>query len=108
MKGALSLILLALTGLVACERGPKAPLYSCASEDTSCNRSQFTVVFRDSVADPEGLIESLAKKHHFTSTSRWNMGMKGFAAPLTEGAVSDLRREPTVAYIQQGGLQRTN
>jgi hypothetical protein len=108
MKGALYLIPLGLVGLLACDRGPKAPLYSCASEDTSCNRGQFTVVFRDSVADPDGLIESLAKKHHFTSTSRWNTGMKGFAAPLSEGAVSELRREPTVAYIQQGGLQRSN
>lgn len=37
-------------------------------------------------------------------TARWDRAVNGFAARLSPGAVTELRRRPDVAYVEQNGL----
>jgi Peptidase inhibitor I9 len=105
MKLAARLIPPLLFALAACgDRGPKAPLYSCSSVDTTCVKGRYTVVFKDSVSDPGGVTGQLAKEYSFAPKSQWSGGMKGFSAELSEKTVDKIRHNPRVAYVRQGDV----
>ncbi|MBA4158545.1 MAG: S8 family serine peptidase [Gemmatimonadetes bacterium] len=68
---------------------------------------RYIVVFNDRVADAPGLARRLAQAHggslHFT----YDHAIKGFAATLPAPAVSALRNNPNVAYIEQDQVVTT-
>lgn len=96
---ALSLALV-LVSTAACRHGKEAPLYGCMD----CDTTRYTVVFRDSVADPARVVDTLQKKLAFAVQSAWtgNTSRKAFVATLDEKALRGVREDPRVAYVQQG------
>src|SRR5438445_13663423 len=61
---------------------------------------QYIVVFRDSVADPVGLAQSLVNAQGGTLLHSYTRALKGFAARLPDAAVAALRQNPFVAYVE--------
>src|SRR5438445_11000596 len=68
---------------------------------------QYIVVFKDGVADPEGLAQSLVSLYGGSLKHTYKSAIKGFAAILSDAAVAALRAQSTlVDYIepdQKGG-----
>jgi len=68
---------------------------------------QYIVVFKDGVADPEGLAQSLVSLYGGSLKHTYKSAIKGFAAILSDAAVAALQAQSTlVDYIepdQKGG-----
>src|SRR3989454_12625243 len=54
---------------------------------------QYIVVFRDSVADPVGLAQSLVEAQGGTLLHSYTSALQGFAARLPDAAVAALRQD---------------
>src|SRR2546425_1154924 len=61
---------------------------------------QYIVVFRDSVADPVGLAQSLVNAQGGTLLHSYTRALKGFAARLPDAAVAALRHDALIAYVE--------
>ena len=61
---------------------------------------QYIVVFRDAVVDPAGLARSLVGTHGGSLGHTYTAALKGFAARLSDAAVTALRAHPLVAYVE--------
>ena len=61
---------------------------------------QYIVVFRDSVADPVGLAQSLVNAQGGTLLHSYTRALKGFAARLPDAAVAALRQDALIAYVE--------
>ncbi|HYR13187.1 MAG TPA: S8 family serine peptidase, partial [Mycobacterium sp.] len=70
------------------------------SDATGVVPGQYIVVFRDTVADPEGLAQALVQAQGGTRLHTYTSALKGFAARLSDPAVAALRQNPRVAYVE--------
>src|SRR2546426_3464853 len=61
---------------------------------------QYIVVFRDTVADPVGLAQSLVNAQGGTLLHSYTRALKGFAARLPDAAVAALRHDALIAYVE--------
>src|SRR5438309_9656530 len=61
---------------------------------------QYIVVFRDAVADPAGLAQSLVSAQGGQRLHTYASALKGFAARLSDAAVAMLLQDPLVAYVE--------
>jgi len=69
---------------------------------------QYIVVFKDAVADPRGLAQTLVTTHAGSLRHAYASALKGFAARLSEAAVVALRHDPNVAYIEPDHVVRVD
>ncbi|HEU4995960.1 MAG TPA: S8 family peptidase [Gemmatimonadaceae bacterium] len=76
----------------------QAPLFLKGADGIA---GRYIVVFRDEVADPHGRAREKALKANGKLEYSYSSALKGFAAELTDEAVSELRADPDVAYIEQ-------
>lgn len=68
---------------------------------------QYIVVFTDAVADPIGLARTLVLAHGGSLRHTYVSALKGFAAQLPDRAVTALRQNPLVAYVEPDQVVRT-
>jgi PKD repeat protein len=61
---------------------------------------QYIVVFRDTVADPVGLAQSLVNAQSGTLLHSYTSALQGFAARLSDAAVAALRQNALIAYVE--------
>ena len=61
---------------------------------------QYIVVFRDTVADPVGLAQSLVNAQSGTLLHTYTSALQGFAARLSDAAVAALRQNALIAYVE--------
>ncbi len=61
---------------------------------------QYIVVFRDTVADPVSLAQSLVNAQGGTLLHTYTSALKGFAARLPDAGVARLGQDPLVAYVE--------
>ncbi len=110
MKRALAATLAALS-LAACSdsspTAPAAPEQLGASEAPFYAKlgngvpDEYIVVFKPDVVDPLSKADAKAAKHQAMLKFKYDRAIKGFAARLSPGAVTALRSDPDVAYIEQ-------
>ena len=62
---------------------------------------RYIVVYKDSVADPEGESERMVRSARGVRHHAYTHALKGFAATLSDEAVQRLRSDPDVASIEQ-------
>jgi subtilisin family serine protease len=99
------------------DAGPTEPLAEASANATAPLlaaapgqgvRDRYIVVFRDGTPDAPGLASRLVAAHggqlHFT----YQAALRGFAATLPPAAVEALRRNPTVAYVEQDGIAKSS
>src|SRR5437879_12804244 len=99
MPAARAVALILVLG-VAC-RDPSTPLQPGPRYDaTGVIPGQYIVVFRDSVADPVGLAQSLVNAQGGTLLHSYTRALKGFAARLPDAAVAALRQDALIAYVE--------
>src|SRR5207245_10195994 len=61
---------------------------------------QYIVVFRDSVADPVGLAQSLVSAQGGTLLHSYTSALQGFAARLPDAALAALRQDALIPYVE--------
>ncbi len=61
---------------------------------------RYIVVFNDSVDHPGNVAEAQTEQHGGGLTSVYRYALKGYAAKLSKGAVTALRSDPRVAYVE--------
>lgn len=61
----------------------------------------YIIVFEDSLEAPFERTAQLEKKYGFTSATKWEAALKGFAATLSPELVGALRCEAGVDYIHE-------
>src|SRR5213594_4991678 len=79
---------------------PSTPRAPARSALVDADAGQYIVVFRDGVADPATLAQSLVSAHGGSLRHTYASALKGFAASLPEAAVAGLRLDPLVAYVE--------
>ncbi len=62
---------------------------------------QYIVVFKDTVKDPKGLAMQLAKDTGSEIKFTYQYAIKGFAAKIPSVALSGLKKNPNVKYVEQ-------
>ncbi len=65
---------------------------------------RYIVVFRSSVADPDGLTDALIRAHGGSVAYRYRTALKGFAGTLAAQALDGIRRNPNVDYVEADGV----
>src|SRR2546425_13213723 len=103
MRSAARLIALAVSVVLAGCRdfsnlAPSTPRAPARSAVVDADAGQYIVVFRDGVADPATLAQSLVSAQGGSLRHTYTSALKGFAASLPEAAVARLRLDPLVAY----------
>jgi subtilisin family serine protease len=93
-------------GLAACSDAPTGPAPADAPAAARGGARQvipdrYVVVFKNGVQDAPGLARQLTAAHGGTMHYSYQHAIKGFAATLPAAAVSALRNNPNVAYIEQ-------
>jgi subtilisin family serine protease len=97
----------AAIGLAACSDTPSGPGAPSAPPAASKGGGRevipdrYVVVFKNSVGDAPGLARQLAAAHGGSVHHTYEHAIKGFAATLPAAAVTALRNNPNVAYIEQ-------
>ena len=61
----------------------------------------YIVVFKDAVTDVDGEVQQIGQQIGVQADYRYKYSIKGFAAKMSASAVSALRSNPSVAYIEQ-------
>jgi subtilisin family serine protease len=69
---------------------------------------QYIVVFRNDVVDVESAAKSLAVKHSGKLKHTYKAALKGMAIQLPLAAVDVLRRDPSVAYVEEDQVVHTD
>ena len=77
-----------------------APLFKGAPGSQSIEGS-YIIVMRESVADVDAAVDQIVLKFGFKSDYRFRNAIKGFAGKLSSSQVDELRKDPSVAYIEQ-------
>jgi aqualysin 1 len=103
------LALLVISTLAACSQdkhepmGPLSPVtaWSAVWSHGRPIPGQYIVVLKREVQDVEGVARALTRKHGGTLRYIYKAALKGFALRLPDAAVTALRAEPTVAYLEQ-------
>src|SRR5436190_19229385 len=88
MSAARPVALIAL--LVGACRDASTPVPSGSRDDATKVPGQYIVVFQDTVADPEGLAQSLVQAQGGTLLLTFISALKGFSARLPDAAVASL------------------
>jgi len=60
---------------------------------------QYIVVFKDSVADPRGLANAMARQHGLGLLHSYSAALKGFAATMPDAVADRLARDSRVRYV---------
>src|SRR5688500_18302946 len=89
-------------GLQAPDVAGAAPLLTAAPGEGIPDR--YIVVFHDDTRDAPGLAARLTAVHGGKLHHTYQHALRGFAATLPAPAVQALRRNPSVAYVQQDGI----
>src|SRR3989442_13234913 len=79
---------------------PSTPRAPARSALVDADAGQYIVVFRDGVADPATLAQSLVSAPGGSLRHTYASALKGFAASLPEAAVAGVRLDPLVAYVE--------
>lgn len=79
--------------------GPLAPL--AMNRGTTPDSSRFIVILKDGVGNVDGVATHLVGMNEGRLIHVYRHALKGFAAHLPLRAVEALRRNPTVAYLEQ-------
>ena len=69
---------------------------------------EWIVVFNRDVPDAPGLARQLVASHGGALRFTYQYALKGFAASLPDAAVTALRRNPNVAYIEQDQMMQAS
>jgi subtilisin family serine protease len=108
-------LLLSALGLAACQdsSNPTAPRPQLGGNAASISAQvgepipgQYIVVFKDEVRDVPEAATRLIGQHGGTKRFTYTHALKGFSAQLPDAAVAALRRDPSVAYIEQDQVMR--
>jgi subtilisin family serine protease len=108
-------LLLSALGLAACQDSPNptAPRPQLGGNAASISAQvgepipgQYIVVFKDEVRDVPEAATRLIGQHGGTKRFTYTHALKGFSAQLPDAAVAALRRDPSVAYIEQDQVMR--
>lgn len=95
--------------VTACQDAP-APVAPDATEPDEwlgiLTPERYVVVFRDGVTDPAGLATTLTSTLGGTLLYTYTSALKGFAAELPATAVTLLRLDPRVAYLERDQKMR--
>ena len=97
--------------LAACEQSP-SPLAPTSTRILLPNQAvsvataravpgQYIVVFKNEVADPATLAQTLVRAHGAAHRFTYTHAIKGFAAAMSDAAAAALARNPQVAYVEQ-------
>ena len=62
---------------------------------------QFIVVFQDSVTNPRGLANALARQNGIELRGVYSTALKGFAARMPDAVAERLALDPNVAYVER-------
>ncbi len=62
---------------------------------------QYIVVFKDSVADVDGTINDLEKKHNATHLNSYHSILKGFAGNISDAEVEKIKKDPRVEFVSE-------
>ena len=105
MKRVAALIVVTLV-LAACSDSPSAPLpvaprpeLRTAARETIAG--SYIVVFADDVSDPDAVTTELVGKAKGKLKHAYKAALKGFAAELSDAAVTALREDPRVSYVEE-------
>lgn len=79
-----------------------------AAARTNAISDQYIVVFKDTVADPQGKARGLAAKHGLPLLHSYGHALKGFAAVVPPALLARLQADPDVAYINQDQIMTIN
>ena len=60
---------------------------------------QYIVVFKDSVADPRGLANAMARQHGLGLLHSYSAALKGFAATMPDAVADRVARDSRVRYL---------
>ncbi|HUF31393.1 MAG TPA: S8 family serine peptidase [Gemmatimonadaceae bacterium] len=100
-----------LVGLGACADGPRITEPGAGESNPSLSaaksgglQDRYIVVFRGSVADPDGATDDLMRSHEGQVHYRYRAALKGFAASLPAPALEGIRRNPNVDYVEADGI----
>ena len=97
--------------LAACEQLP-SPLAPTSTRTLLPNQAvsvataravpgEYIVVFKNEVADPATLAQTLVRAHGAAHRFTYTHALKGFAAAMSDAAAATLARNPQVAYVEQ-------
>jgi subtilisin family serine protease len=67
---------------------------------------RYVVVFKDAVTDPATMSRQLVSENGGQLHFSYHSALKGFAATLSPTAVQELRRNPSISYIEEEGMMR--
>jgi subtilisin family serine protease len=110
-----SFLVLSALGLAACQDSPNpaAPRPQLVGNTAGISAQvgeaipgQYIVVFKDEVRDVPEAATRLIGQHGGTKRFTYTHALKGFSAQLPDAAVAALRRDPSVAYIEQDQVMR--
>jgi subtilisin family serine protease len=68
---------------------------------------QYIVVFREAAADPVALARTLVNLYGGSLRHTYSKALKGFAAGLSDAAVTALRQNPLIAYVERDHVVHT-
>ena len=86
--------------LVGACRDATTPLQPRVPIHPNVIAGQYIVLFRDVVANPSGLAQSLVEAEGGALLHTYTSAIKGFAAQLPDGAATRLRQNPLVALVE--------
>ena len=112
MKRIAALVLVALV-VSACSDTPSAPTPSRVRAELKEAQGEavpgsYIVVFNDDVDDPEAVSEELVGKTKGKLKHSYKAALKGFAAELDDAAVTALREDPRVSYVEEDQVYSVN
>ena len=104
-------LLIAVPALAACANwsdeiaGPSVSVIpSSASAAVQGLADRYIVVFKDDVANPAELSNSIAQQTGATIHFRYTSAIKGFAATIPAAALEGIQRNPNVAFVEADGI----
>jgi subtilisin len=77
-----------------------APSIFGAGYASAQNLKSYIVVLKPSAGDSKKAADDLGKEHRFKAKHVYKQSIKGFAAPLTEQAADNLRKNPKVQSVE--------
>lgn len=109
----LSLLLLPVLALAACQDTPEAPTAAVPGSAPMVRAAggsgiadEYIIVFDNGVGDAPGLANRLVRTHGGSLMHTYQHAIRGFSARLPRAAVDALGRNPNVAYIEQNQVMR--
>ena len=99
--------------LVACSDNSIAPARSAPRAELKVSDGEvipgsYIVVFTDDVSDPEAVAGEIVDKAKGKLKHAYKSALKGFAAELSDEAVTALREDPRVSYVEEDQVYTIN